>query len=327
MASQSQPQETKTLPIKILFDKQTNKVVAVEATNDFVDTLFSFLSLPLGTITRLVAATTTTTATSSSDGNNDQQPPEPPFLNSINNLYQSVQNLSPNDVWNPVCKQMLLRPRNPCEALCSKLVLNVDDTEPATKVYVCASCDKFTTFPNLVCTCGKPVREPKNLDSEGSVEVKGGVFVKGTESSFLVFDDLKIVPSSFVSFMPLLVQMGYSDLTQLEEITQNIGMQEILKILMYTLTSREPLTNAILGSDSKKKDNPQNLFASAVRARANIGDSKMDVKVVRSKSQNKIIFAEANADFVDFIFSLLTIPLGSIVKLLGGEWSIFCWMC
>ncbi|XP_057458958.1 uncharacterized protein LOC130749598, partial [Lotus japonicus] len=290
----------KPFPIKILFDKQTNKVVAVEATNDFVDTLFSFLSLPLGTITRLVAT------------------------NSNNNLYQSVKNLSPNDVWNPVCKEMLLRPQNPCEALCSKLVLNVDDTEPATKVYVCASCDKFTTFPNLVCTCGKPVREPKNLDSEGSVEVKGGVFVKGTESSFLVFDDLKIVPSSFVTFMPLLLQMGYSDLTQLEEITQNIGMQEILKILMYTLTSREPLTNAILGSDSKKKDNPQNLFASAVKARANIGDSKMDVKVVRSKSQNKIIFAEANADFVDFIFSLLTIPLGSIVKLLGGQSFVGC---
>jgi hypothetical protein len=34
-------------------------------------------------------------------------------------------------------------------------------------------------------------------------------------------------------------------------------------------------------------------------------------------SQEKIIFAEANGDFVDCIFSFLTMPLGSIVKLLG----------
>jgi hypothetical protein len=43
----------------------------------------------------------------------------------------------------------------------------------------------------------------------------------------------------------------------------------------------------------------------------------MDIKVLQSNSQKKIIIAEANGDFVDFIFSFLTIPLGSIVKLLG----------
>ncbi|KAK2378978.1 hypothetical protein QL285_066825 [Trifolium repens] len=47
--------------------------------------------------------------------------------------------------------------------------------------------------------------------------------------------------------------------------------------------------------------------------------SKMDVKVVQSKSLKKIIFAESNGDFVDFIFSFLTMPLGSIVKLLGAN--------
>ncbi|XP_057458753.1 uncharacterized protein LOC130749415 [Lotus japonicus] len=315
--SQPQPQEPKTIPIKILLDKQANKIVAVEATQDFVDTLFSFLSLPLATIIHLVTTTPTTT-----DTNSDQQPPEPPFLSSINNLYQSVQNLSPNDVWNPVCKQMLLRPRNPCEALCSKLFFNVDDA--TTMVFVCDSCNKFTFFPSLVCTCGKPVRQPKNLDSEGNVEAKGGVFVKQNGSLFLVSDDLKVVPSSLVTSMQHLLQMGYSDLNQLEEITQNIGKQEILKLLKYTITSHEPLTKAILGCDSKKKDNLPDQFASAVRVRPNTSDSKMDVKVVRSKSQNKIIFVEANEDFVDFMFSFLTMPLGSIVKLLGGNSFVGC---
>jgi len=45
----------------------------------------------------------------------------------------------------------------------------------------------------------------------------------------------------------------------------------------------------------------------------------MDVKVVRSISQKTIIFVEANGDFVDFIFSFLTMPLGSILKLSDGN--------
>jgi hypothetical protein len=50
----------------------------------------------------------------------------------------------------------------------------------------------------------------------------------------------------------------------------------------------------------------------------------MDIKVVQSKSQKKIIIAEANRDFVNFIFSFLTIPLGSIVKLFDGNFLKGC---
>ncbi|WJX43038.1 hypothetical protein P8452_30196 [Trifolium repens] len=46
-------------------------------------------------------------------------------------------------------------------------------------------------------------------------------------------------------------------------------------------------------------------------------NSKMDIKVVQSKSQKKIVITEGNGDFVDFIFSILMMPLGAIVKLLG----------
>ncbi|WJX49043.1 hypothetical protein P8452_35530 [Trifolium repens] len=47
--------------------------------------------------------------------------------------------------------------------------------------------------------------------------------------------------------------------------------------------------------------------------------SKIDIKVLQRKSTKKIIVAESNGDFVDFIFSFLTISLGSIVKLLGAN--------
>ncbi|MCI03427.1 DUF674 family protein, partial [Trifolium medium] len=85
-------------------------------------------------------------------------------------------------------------------------------------------------------------------------------------------------------------------------------------------TSHEPLTNTILKSSSQNKDNPPNQSSSAVRAMPCTSDSnKTDIKVVQSKSQKKIIFAEVNGEFVNFIFSFLTMPLGSIVKLLGGN--------
>jgi hypothetical protein len=48
-------------------------------------------------------------------------------------------------------------------------------------------------------------------------------------------------------------------------------------------------------------------------------NSKMDIKVVQSNAQKKVVFTEDNGNFVDFIFGFLTIPLGSIAKLLGAN--------
>jgi c-di-AMP phosphodiesterase-like protein len=162
MASQQQQQQVlQTIPLKVIVDKQNNKVVFVEANKDFVETLFSFLSLPLATIFRLLA----TAATTTNNNNNDQQqqlPESSPFLANIKNLCQTVYNRNSNILWNnPFCQHMLLNPRNPCESMCMKLFLNIDDTQPSTKFYVCGFCDKFTTlrylrFSSSKCTCGKP---------------------------------------------------------------------------------------------------------------------------------------------------------------------------
>jgi len=227
MAASQPREESKAIPLKILIDRENNKVVAVESTKDFVDTLFSFLSLPLATIIRLLS-------------NNDQQQQSSessPFLGSIKKLYETVQNLTPNDVWNnPVYKQMLLNPKNPCESLCMNLFMNIDDTESSSKFFVCDSCYMFSTFQNLDCTCGKPTnKQPNNLDSEGQGnEVQNEVFVKENGSLFLVFDDLKIVPCSLMTSVERLVELGYSDLSKLEEVTHNFGKQEVI-VLCFVL--------------------------------------------------------------------------------------------
>ncbi|KAK2378988.1 hypothetical protein QL285_066834 [Trifolium repens] len=149
--------------------------------------------------------------------------------------------------------------------------------------FVCDSCYKFTTFRNLHCTCGKPMnRQPQNLDSEHQGNRTSGVFIRDNGSTFMVFDDLKIVPSSLVNSMQLLMDLGYSDLTQLEEIKHNIGKKEILNLLKYTLTSHEPLTNTLLASSSKTKENLPNQPALTFKGLpcTSIG-SKMDIKVVQ----------------------------------------------
>ncbi|GAU46617.1 hypothetical protein TSUD_377820 [Trifolium subterraneum] len=97
---------------------------------------------------------------------------------------------------------------------CMKLFLNVDDTEPSSKIFVCDSCKTFTTFKNLECTCGKPINtQPQNLDSKGqekgtSVDAQNGAFVRKNGPTFLVFDDLKIVPSSAMTSLYLLKELG-----------------------------------------------------------------------------------------------------------------------
>lgn len=48
------------------------------------------------------------------------------------------------------------------------------------------------------------------------------------------------------------------------------------------------------------------------------------VKAIVRKSNRKIVFAEANDDFIDFLFSFLTIPLGGVLQMLEGCTSITC---
>ncbi|MCI17745.1 DUF674 family protein [Trifolium medium] len=153
---------------------------------------------------------------------------------------------------------MLLCPRNPCESLCKNLFLNIDETaESLTPFYVCNSCDTFTNFQNLNCTCGKPLkrtpldsevqgnnaqnaafhrkglnRKPRNLDSKGQgTNAQNGVFIRGSGPMFVVSNDLKILPSSTASSLMMLVELGCSDIIHLEEVTHNIGKQEDLKPL------------------------------------------------------------------------------------------------
>lgn len=51
---------------------------------------------------------------------------------------------------------------------------------------------------------------------------------------------------------------------------------------------------------------------------------QMVVKIQIRKSNRKILFAEAEEEFVDFLFSFLTFPLGRVLHMLEGFSSVSC---
>ncbi|KAL6326756.1 hypothetical protein AAG906_010931 [Vitis piasezkii] len=51
---------------------------------------------------------------------------------------------------------------------------------------------------------------------------------------------------------------------------------------------------------------------------------KMNLKLLINTEDNKVVFAEAEKDFIDFLFNLLTLPIGTIVGFLPKEGMVGC---
>ncbi|KAI3677638.1 hypothetical protein L6452_36904 [Arctium lappa] len=102
----------KSVQLKLFVDRQKRKVVFAEAEKDFVDILFSFFTLPMGTIARL----------STKMGNMK--------LGSLSSLYKSVMNLDVEHFCTYACKDLLLNPSNVSSSIFHKLKVNLHDTNP-----------------------------------------------------------------------------------------------------------------------------------------------------------------------------------------------------
>ena len=105
------------ISLRVMVHKQHKRVIFAEADNHFVDTLFSFMTLPMGTIIRLLERV-----------NNDN--------------YMSTEEI----------KYMLLYPRSSSHDHYRKLKLNIDDTEPI-KYFVCQTLDCRKHLKKSYSTC------------------------------------------------------------------------------------------------------------------------------------------------------------------------------
>ncbi|XP_038980138.1 uncharacterized protein LOC103710638 [Phoenix dactylifera] len=301
------------LSLKLLVDEEKNRVVFAESDKDFVDILLSFLTLPIGTIVRLLGKKSS--------------------LGAMDCLYKSVENLDARYFQAAACKTMLLRPNNPSRVQCEGLALRVDDSEPLVyykcprKRYNCG----FSSVPGARCPCGQVMEVPfvaMNLDgAEGS----DGVFVRGG-TSFIVSDDLSVKPVSMGASLALIQKLGIEDGSVLAKRNVELGAEEVLSLLKRSLVSKRPLTDLFLqepdmidDAENSLKSIMEVIIQTRVKYRSTATDSKrIDVKLFLSKESDKVVYAEAREDLVDQLFSFLTFPLGSILKLLDKHSSLGC---
>ncbi|KAL6535903.1 hypothetical protein OROHE_012747 [Orobanche hederae] len=156
----------------------------------------------------------------------------------------------------------------------------------------------------------------------------GGVFTTTTHETFLISDDLEILPNVTASFSKILSKLGITDIDGAEVRSVTFGLNEILELLKGSFRSRAPLTNLVLKnktvSDSvAPKSEPGISFLHHQTKKEETSNSTaLVVKVIVQKSTTKLLFAEADEKFVDFLFSLLTIPLGGVEYLLDGSTSL-----
>jgi hypothetical protein len=221
----SSAEQVHKVSIRVLVEKGKNKILFAEAGKDFIDVLFSFLTLPLGTIARLVAKDEDSNIKAVQFG-------------SISSLYQSVTDLDQQYLWSKTCKEMLLNPRNKTGSYCRKMKLNIDDIGPIQSYFCCENKDCkienrvcISFIGNQKCICGKL------LNQEIFVKPREEIgFVKET-LTFIVSDDLYVMPNNVGTKLNILQKHGLNDLDAIDKQTVNISKKEACFIRLYIIFS------------------------------------------------------------------------------------------
>ncbi|QCE15152.1 hypothetical protein DEO72_LG11g2161 [Vigna unguiculata] len=295
------PQAEVGVPLKLVVNKETNKVLFAEARKDFVDVLFSFLTLPLGTIARLV-------------GNESNIGPVK--IGSLNSLYHSVAALDDNCLTAQAYKERLLRPWNMAEDFCNTLKLNIDDT-PLKQYFVCNNFCAHTCSAimrctsNSVCSCGRAVNQTVFLKSSANGFVND-------DAIFVITDDLIVMPNSmdYLSFA-LVLKLGIKFPSSLKEITVNVTTKKVVDLLKCSMLSKSCLTDLFL--EKKPVIQKPTFVSCSVENNSNIN---IKLKLVIRKSDGKILYALGEKDFADMLLSFLNFPLGGVIQKLGGNCSV-----
>ncbi|KAL7237818.1 hypothetical protein ACSBR2_004009 [Camellia fascicularis] len=188
--------------LKLLIDIKANKVLFAEAGKDFVDFLFNLLSLPLGTVIRILTKHS--------------------MVGSLGNLYDSIENLNNTYLQPNQNKDSLLKrnPRHHHQSVLLKFLscwpTTYRQTENDPKA-VCPNCKHYmsTEVPYIA---REAVKEVLNGDEGG--------FVKGVVT-YMVMDDLAVKPMSAISSITLLSKFNVKEVGALEERVAHLGMDEV----------------------------------------------------------------------------------------------------
>ncbi|VVA31877.1 PREDICTED: DUF674 [Prunus dulcis] len=225
--------------LKLLIDTNGRKVLFAEASKDVVDFLFSLLSLPVGTVIRLL----------SKDG----------MVGSMGKLYESVENLNDTYLQPNLDKDTLLKPKTTVAGanILPQLTNNINVDSNSKQFYMCSYCNPrhisdvcYTPCPNSYSySISTEVTYVSPQASSSTVVAKGseGGYVKGVVT-YMVMDNLEVKPMSTISSIALLNQFNVKDVGALEEKVVHLGMQEGLKLLKASFKTSAVLTKVFLGA-------------------------------------------------------------------------------
>ncbi|KAK1418514.1 hypothetical protein QVD17_27659 [Tagetes erecta] len=158
-----------------------------------------------------------------------------------------------------------------------------------------------------------------DMISSGYVKLKTGCVFASDIATFIVTDDLCIMPYTSATSIRLLTDLGISDNSRLEEKHVYIGCEQILDLLKMALSFRSVLTRLVFPettlNDELVVSNEGVTISDQTVLKEKVKSSKAEIllEVSMQKSTGKFIYAEAKEDFVEFLFGYLSIPLGTVI--------------
>ena len=226
MAPTTSDASASTLSMKLLVDTKAQRVLYAEAGKDVVNFLFSLLTLPVGTVVKILS--------------------KDAMAGSVGNLYGSVEKLDETYVRSAGVKAALLSPTGGCAG--GKLLqLPEAPQPPRTQLYRCdrhnySQCYDIMSwssgYPCQQRYCGGKMTVPVQIvgptTGSGDDEAATAGFVQGVVT-YTVMDDLKVAPTSTISGIALLINtFGITDIGTLREKTVQLGYDEVTMMCQCT---------------------------------------------------------------------------------------------
>ncbi|PRQ59058.1 hypothetical protein RchiOBHm_Chr1g0365991 [Rosa chinensis] len=222
-----------TVSLKLLIDVKRQKVLFAEAGKNFVDFLFTLLSLPIGTVIRLL-----------SKGG---------MVGSFGKLYESIENLDYTYIQPTLNKDILLKPKAPVDGPNILKLTNNVESSARKELYLCSYPNNYskshpyvTENPNEKCpSCSFPMNLRTTYVGQPTTTEATSGYVKGVVT-YMIMDDLEVKPMSTISSITMLNRFNIKDVGALEEKVVELGMDEGVKLLKESLQSKSVLTNVFL---------------------------------------------------------------------------------
>ncbi|KAG2691939.1 hypothetical protein I3760_08G029700 [Carya illinoinensis] len=237
------PQATCTISLKLFIDKKINRVLFAEASKDFVEFLFQSFTLPVVTVTNFLKSHE--------------------MLGCLQNLYESIENLSQSCIQPGQSKDLVLKPKGVMSGTTDSFLLPRVESYTFRKFYkcntYCRECDHQLSSTEggycSVCSSASMSREillnVEELISANKAVSNFNLLKEWVR--FIVMDDLRMMPVHADTFITLLHEYDIKDLRALEKIVVDLDMDGSVKLLKAALQSKTALTDVFLPAALQSK--------------------------------------------------------------------------